>query len=424
MGIKPYPQYRPSMVDYLRDIPQHWGTMRLKYAALFAYGDSLASDSRDIDGEIPVYGSNGIIGYHSVANTSKPCLIIGRKGSSGKINYSDAPCFAIDTTFYIDEYTSDVNLRWLYYALQPLNLDSYSQDAAVPGLSREFAYSQWLPEISMDEQQAIADFLDRETAVIDTLIAKKQKLIQRLQEKRTALISHVVTKGLDPSASMKDSAVEWIGAIPNHWENVKIKFIARLESGHTPSRQVAEYWIDCTIPWFSLADVWQIRGGHKIYVQETKEKISELGLANSSARILPAGTVILSRTASVGYSAIMQQAMATTQDFANWVCGELILPEYLVFVFRAMQPEFKRLTMGSTHQTIYMPDIAQFVTPLPSLEEQMRIADYVQEVSTFYFSLIDKLEQATEMLYEYRTSLISSAVTGKIDVRSYGQEDV
>jgi len=100
MGIKPYPQYRPSMVDYLRDIPQHWGTMRLKYAALFAYGDSLASDSRDIDGEIPVYGSNGIIGYHSVANTSKPCLIIGRKGSSGKINYSDAPCFAIDTTFY------------------------------------------------------------------------------------------------------------------------------------------------------------------------------------------------------------------------------------------------------------------------------------------------------------------------------------
>ena len=124
-----------------------------------------------------------------------------------------------------------------------------------------------------------------------------------------------------PYPAYKDSGVEWLGEIPAHWGVTRTKFVARQRSGHTPSRQHAEYWQDCVIPWFSLADVWQIRDGRKEYVSETNEKISELGLANSSARLLPKGTVILSRTASVGFSAILEVDMATTQDFVNWVCG-------------------------------------------------------------------------------------------------------
>jgi type I restriction modification DNA specificity protein len=158
----------------------------------------------------------------------------------------------------------------------------------------------------------------------------------------------------------KDSGVPWLGEIPAHWEVRKTKFAAALRSGHTPSRQHPEYWEDCTIPWFGLADVWQIRDGQKEYVTDTAEKISALGLANSSARLLPKGTVILSRTASVGFSAILGVDMATTQDFVNWVCGPTLRPEYLLYVFRSMQPEFRGLTMGSTHQTIYMPDVARF----------------------------------------------------------------
>src|SRR6266550_5327705 len=103
------------------------------------------------------------------------------------------------------------------------------------------------------EQRAIAAFLDRETARINALIAKKERLIELLQEKRAALISHAVTKGLDPTVPMKDSGVEWLGEIPAHWEVKRLKFVAKQETGHTPSRQHPEYWEDCTIPWISLA---------------------------------------------------------------------------------------------------------------------------------------------------------------------------
>ena len=150
----------------------------------------------------------------------------------------------------------------------------------------------------------------------------------------------------------RDSGVGWLGQVPEHWDVCRTKFVARLESGHTPSRQHPEYWVDCAIPWFSLADVWHIRDGKTEYVNETAEKVSELGIANSSARLLPKGIVIVSRTASVEFSAILGVDAATTQDFVNWVCGNRTRPEYLLYVFRGMRQEFRRLTMGSTHQTI------------------------------------------------------------------------
>ena len=123
--------------------------------------------------------------------------------------------------------------------------------------------------------------------------------------------------------AMKPSGLGWVGDIPRDWDVAKICLVARLESGHTPSRQHPEYWIpdECTIPWLSLADVWQVRPGIQEYVGETSEKISPLGMANSAARLLPAGTVVLSRTASVGFAGIMSQPMATTQDFATGFPG-------------------------------------------------------------------------------------------------------
>src|SRR5262245_46317793 len=219
-----------------------------------------------------------------------------------------------------------------------------------------------------------------------------------------------------PYAAYKDSGVEWLGEIPAHWQVNRTKFAARLRSGHTPSRHHPEYWQNCTIPWFGLADVWQIRDGRVEYVFETAEKISELGLANSAARLLPKGTVILSRTASVGFSAILGIDMATTQDFVNWVCGPTLRPEFLLYVFRSMEHEFRRLTMGSTHQTIYMPDVGRFSTPVPPLPEQDQIMSTIRREAVKLDALIAKVRNAIDPLKEFRTALISAAVTGKIDV--------
>ncbi|MCH2221003.1 MAG: restriction endonuclease subunit S [Dechloromonas sp.] len=262
-----------------------------------------------------------------------------------------------------------------------------------------------------------AAFLDRETAKIDALVAEQERLIALLKEKRQAVISHAVTKGLDPSVPMKDSGVEWLGQVPAHWRVMPIRLAARLESGHTPSRSRPDWWVDCNIPWFSLADVWQIREAGRDVIFETKEHVSELGLANSSARLLPKGTVMLSRTASVGFAAIMGVDMATTQDFANWVCGEELLPEFLLAVFKAMKPEFQRLMMGSTHNTIYMPDIQAFRFALPSLDDQRAVVAHLSERLQAMDKLIDEAVRSIELLQERRSALISAAVTGQIDVR-------
>jgi type I restriction enzyme S subunit len=192
----PYPAYKDSGVPWLGEVPEHWETARVKYLAPLAYGDALSADNRE-EGDIPVYGSNGIVGTHSVANTQAPCLIIGRKGSYGKVNYSAVPSFAIDTTFFTDPAYAKTDIRWLYYTLPLLGLDTFSQDSAVPGLSREYAHRQEIPHIPLPEQRAIAAHLDRETSKIDALVAHMQRAIERLREYRTALISAAVTGKID-----------------------------------------------------------------------------------------------------------------------------------------------------------------------------------------------------------------------------------
>lgn len=291
--------------------------------------------------------------------------------------------------------------------IQNLDSDSYLNERA------------WLP--SKLTQERIANFLDAQTARIDALIAEKLRLQELLATSGVELLHSVVTKGLAP-VTMKSSGREWIGDIPAHWSTPFIRFVARLESGHTPSRQHPEYWENCTIPWFSLADVWQIRDGRREVVNETGELVSEVGLANSSARLLPARTVMLSRTASVGFSAIMGVPMATTQDFVNWICGPKVLPEYLLYVFRSMGSEFTRLKYGSTHSTIYMPEVAKFSMPLPPLAEQKAIVDAARTRKARLDELAGLVEQSLERLREYRSSLISAAVSDQIDLGSFVNE--
>ncbi len=143
-GYRPYSTYKESGVEWLGEVPAHWDVQQLRRVCELRYGDALAAEVRDETGEDPVFGSNGVVGVHAEANTLGPVIIIGRKGSFGKITYSDVPGFCIDTAYFVDERCTSSELRWLYYALQPLALDKLSQDTGVPGLSRELAYASRL----------------------------------------------------------------------------------------------------------------------------------------------------------------------------------------------------------------------------------------------------------------------------------------
>ncbi|MEV8564923.1 restriction endonuclease subunit S [Streptomyces sp. NPDC051322] len=199
----------------------------------------------------------------------------------------------------------------------------------------------------------------------------------------------------------------------SQWPTAPIRLVARLGSGHTPSRSKPEYWNDCTKPWITLADVWQLRSGQTSVITETKEKISQLGLANSSAVLHPAGTVILSRTASVGFSAIMGCDMATSQDFATWTCGPQLDSRYLLHALRGMAPDLKRVATGSTHKTIYMPEIEQLRVPLPPVEEQCRIADFLDAETARIDTLRQSRRRQAILLEERSSSLVYDIVRGK-----------
>ncbi len=399
-----------------QNLSQDWQPMRLKYIARFAYGDSLPSEQRE-EGNIPVFGSNGIVGYHNLANTLAPTIIVGRKGSFGKVTYSEQAGFAIDTTYFIDSRYTKEHLRWLYYALQTLGLGDFSQDTGVPGLAREKAYEFYLNVPPYNLQQAIASFLDRKTAAIATLIAKKQRLIQLLEEKRTALINQAVTKGLNPNVLMRKSHIPWIGEIPEHWKIKRIKFVCRLETGHTPSRTEKDYWVEkeCIIPWVSLNDTKTLATSD--YISETKHKISSLGMANSSAHLIESGAVVFTRDATIGLAAITTKPMAVSQHIIAWVCLPVVDNQFLLNVIYAMKDELERLTMGSTLKTIGMPDIKELKMPVPSLEEQIMIINQLNKDKQKIKEITANITQQIEKLQEYRQSLITAAVTGKINIR-------
>lgn len=160
------------------------------------------------------------------------------------------------------------------------------------------------------------------------------------------------------------------------WKWTPLSSIARLESGHTPSRKHSEYW-GGDIPWIGIRDA---TGNHGLTINETLQHTNSLGIANSSARILPKHTVCLSRTASVGYVVVMGCPMATSQDFVNWVCSDRLDHRYLKYILFCEHDSMLRFASGTTHQTIYFPEAKAFHVLIPSIEEQRRIADVLQSL--------------------------------------------
>jgi len=265
-------------------------------------------------------------------------------------------------------------------------------------------------------QRAIADYLDRETARIDAFIDQKQRMLELLEERRMAVMADGVS-GRFTSNRLLPSTLSWLPWRGANWREAKLTLVARLGSGHTPSRDHPEWWEECKIPWVTTGEVAQLRSDRVEFLYDTREKISALGVANSSAEIHPKDTVVLCRTASAGYSGIMGTPMATSQDFATWTCGPLIRPRFLLLCLRAMRQDLLgRLAMGSTHKTIYMPDIEGLRVPLPEVNEQDAIVDAVWRRLRTIDAVIDELHRQIALLQERRQALITAAVTGELEI--------
>jgi type I restriction enzyme S subunit len=197
---------------------------------------------------------------------------------------------------------------------------------------------------------------------------------------------------------------------PHGWCWIELQKVARLESGHTPSRKYPSYW-DGGIPWIGIKDA---RRHHGRRIFETLQTVSQEGLDNSAARLLPAGTVCLSRTASVGYAVVMGQSMATSQDFVNWVCSEAMEPEFLMHLFIAEKESLLRFGKGTTHTTVYYPEVKAFHVCVPPKREQRAIVEAIESYFTRLDDAVATLERVQRNLKRYRASVLRAAVEGRL----------
>lgn len=435
MSFPNYPEYEDTLADWLGAIPESWNLFLGKrifsqrkeraypddpqLAASQAYGVIPQRKMMELTGNKVMLALGGTDSFRHVAQDD---FVISLRSFEGGIEHSAydgcvSPAYTVLTpkrrihpSFY----------RYLFKSRPYVSALQASTDSLRDGKSITFEQfgAIALPFPSVGEQFQIARFLDHETAKIDALIREQERLIELLQEKRQAVISHAVTKGLDPDVPMKDSGVEWLGEVPAHWIVARIKNFARVESGHTPDKKKEEYWVDCDIPWVSLNDSKQLKKAD--YIADTSTKVNDLGIANSSARLLPAAAVVFTRDASIGLSAITTKPMAVSQHLIAWLCaGEKLVPEYLLLIFYAMESEFERYTFGATIKTIGMDDVRSLTAAFPPMEEQKQLVTWAFRKKETLQAGLDAAEKTILLLKERRSALISSAVTGKIDVRNW-----
>ncbi len=446
MSFPRYPAYKDSGVAWLGEVPGHWKISKLKHAATFASGGTPSKEVLGYwNGSIP-WASSKDLKSDVLSDTEDHITERAVEDGARLIGAGDlmvvvrgmilAHTFPVTKALVAMAINQDLkgvrpNSGWHtdYFAalLRAASPETFRRlDEAGHG-TKALRMESWvgmeLPQPPLPEQHAIATFLDRETAKIDALVSEQQRLIELLKEKRQAVISHVVTKGLNPDAPMKDSGVEWIGEVPEHWSINRLKYLIReIEQGWSP--QCEGYPVETNDEW-GVLKVGCVNGGtfdateNKALPQEL-EPIHELSLT--------AGDLLISRANTrelVGSAAVVQHdcpnLMLCDKLYRIRLHAQRGIPAFVSRYLSASAPR-GQIELGATGASSSMVNIGQstileLFLAVPPLLEQVAIVDFIDREVTRLDTLTTEATRAIELLNERRTALISAAVTGQIDVR-------
>lgn len=270
-----------------------------------------------------------------------------------------------------------------------------------------------LPIPSLEEQQQILAAISVESVKVDVLVANVQAQIEKLKEYKQSVITEVVTKGLDPSAPMKDSGVEWIGKMPEHWKLVATKYLFDVFSGATPKSEIVENW-DGDITWITPADYKT----DDVYVSCGRRNLSKQGLESCSASIIPTNSIIFSKRAPIGAVTINKVELCTNQGCLSCVNKdrENINSKFFYYVMAIATEQYELLGSGTTFKEISAANFENFVLPWPSFKEQAEMVEYLDKKCAMISELVAIKQKKIDQLNEYKKSLIYEYVTGKKEV--------
>lgn len=379
--------------------------IQFKRIARLSYGDAIAQEDQG-HGEVPVFGSNGVFSSCEIPNTLGPVILIGRKGSFGKVNWSHVPCWASDTTFFIDHRNVLVDLRWLYYVLQTLSLDSESSETAVPGINREEVYHRRVPHLDMESQKRISKYLDAATQKLDDIVKEKETFINLLAEKRSALIAHAIAKGLNVAAPRRDSGITWLGEIPAHWKIERAKWLfverdVRSESGDEELLSVS----------------------HLTGVTSRTEKSVNMFMAESMAghKRCEAGDLVINTLwAWMGAMGVARLPGIVSPAYNVYQPVPELDPDYVDLLVRTPRfaEEITRYSKGvwSSRLRLYPEGLYEAWLPVPPKDEQQAITAHIQAETKKIDDFAKATERTIALLQERRSALISAGVSGKIEI--------
>jgi type I restriction enzyme S subunit len=443
--MKPYEKYKDSGLNFLEKIPEKWRVQKIKFFVNIYNGDSLNDDykiqfesynlddlayisSKDIDVDnSKVKYENGLripkdFGKFKIAPTNSTLICIEGGSAGKKIAFTNQPVHFVNKLACLNTINGESS-KFLYYSLKANLFQSQFKNSIaglIGGVSISNLKNFYLTIPTLQEQTAIAQYLDHQTAIIDELIEKKTKQIALLKEKRQAIINETVTKGLDPTAKMKDSGVSWLGEIPASWEVTRLRYLGKCQNGVS---QGSEYF-GSGDPFVNYSDVYKnialpqsVSGLAKstdadkenysviegdIFFTRTSETVEEIGLSsiclNTIENAVFAGFLIRFRP----------KPNILDKDFSKYYFRSHIQRVYFV-------KEMNLVTRASLSQEL----LKSLPVLLPSLKEQKELATFLDsQVEKMNNAMLD-IESAVQKLKEYRQSLISEAVTGKIDVRSW-----
>ena len=431
MELSVYPEYKNSGVDWLGEVPEHWEVLPLRNIASFQNGHGFPHDLQgQEEGDFPfvkvsdisflgkeLKQSENYVNAVNIKNNKwqivpRKSVILPKIGEALKLNHRKVLSLdgLIDNNILAIKPSNKIQYSWLYYLLLSIDMGWVSNPSTVPTIDMEQLKSLSMPLPYYQEQTQIAKFLDHKTAQIDRLIEKKKALIEKLNEKRTALITQAVTKGLNPDASMKDSGVDWLGEVPEHWEVRKLKFLCEFSTGWTPPTKQPEYFDGDNI-WVTIADM------DKKLIHDSKTKISDEAVSDFGFIQVPKGALLYSFKLSVGKVGFAGTNLYTNEAILFVLPNANYDINFLYYLFSVS-------IIKNASENIYGAKILNqeliknsFLVYL-SHKEQSQIAEFLDDKTTKIDKLANKASEAIDTLNEYRTALITAAVTGKIDVRN------
>jgi type I restriction enzyme S subunit len=433
-SIKRYEAYKDSGVEWLGEVPAHWEVRRVQDLAC-KVGDGLHGTPNYVEASkiYFVNGNNLVSGKILITENTKfisedeylkhqqrignNAILMSINGTIGNLAFYNRELVVLGKSAAYINLKSSIKREYIYYFFQSNGVNNFFETTfagtTIKNLSLNAIRSAGILRPHAHEQAAIANYLDAKTAQIDRKIDLLSQKAARYGKLKQSLINETVTRGVDKTVPMKDSGVEWIGEMPEHWEVKRVKEISTVFNGATPKSSVAENW-NGELPWVTTDDLGKLSTK---FITDTKRRITAKGYASCGATICPIGSVVISGRAPIGHIGILSIKASSNQGCKTLVLNHRVVSNLFVFYsLLSSKTKLEALGRGTTFIELSTKELGLFNLPMPPLAEQQAIANYLDEKTAHIDRIVSTINSQIDKLKELRKTLINDVVTGKIKV--------